>query len=205
MRTQANSAVCNFFALLKDDTVRKIDLLQAITNNIKSCFIDNSTKLMDSETEEILFDGNFNIDGNEVLYVEFPLSDTLLEANTNSIGLNTLDISTDEIKSLFWIENNIYYFQNFDKRKLLQNKNVLFWNNSTYDKLSNDALIVENTVNAIYKNGKFYFKSGNYIQSYSITLVKRCKDLLSHIGRIFPYKNVFLSVSLTQQLTNHEL
>lgn len=46
---------------------------------------------------------------------------------------------------------------------------------------------------------------GNYIQSYSITLVKRCKDLLSHIGRIFPYKNVFLSVSLTQQLTNHEL
>lgn len=85
MRTQANSAVCNFFALLKDDTVRKIDLLQAITNNIKSCFIDNSTKLMDSETEEILFDGNFNIDGNEVLYVEFPLSDTLLEANTNSI------------------------------------------------------------------------------------------------------------------------
>ena len=158
MRTQANSAVCNFFALLKDDTVRKIDLLQAITNNIKSCFIDNSTKLMDSETEEILFDGNFNIDGNEVLYVEFPLSDTLLEANTNSIGLNTLDISTDEIKSLFWIENNIYYFQNFDKRKLLQNKNVLFWNNSTYDKLSNDALIVENTVNAIYKNGKFYFK-----------------------------------------------
>lgn len=159
MRTQANSAVCNFFALLKDETVRKIDLLQAITNNIKSCFIDNSTKLMDSETEEILFDGNFNIDGNEVLYVEFPLSDTLLEANTNSIGLNTLDISTDEIKSLFWIENNIYYFQNFDKRKLLQNKNVLFWNNSTYDKLSNDALIVENTVNAIYKNGKFYFKS----------------------------------------------
>ena len=48
-------------------------------------------------------------------------------------------------------------------------------------------------------------KFGNYIQSYSITLVKRCKDLLSHIGRIFPYKNVFLSVSLTQQLTNHEL
>lgn len=36
---------------------------------------------------------------------------------------------------------------------------MYFWNNSTYDKLSNDALIVENTVNAIYKNGKFYFKS----------------------------------------------
>ena len=138
MRTQANSAICNFFALLKDDTVRKIDLLQAITNNIKSCFIDNSTKLINSETEEILFDGNFNIDGNEVLYVEFPLSDALLEANTNSIGLNTLDITKDEIKSLFWIENDTYYFQNFDKRKLLQNKNVLFWNNTTYDKLSNN-------------------------------------------------------------------
>ena len=61
----------------------------------------------------------------------------------------------------------------------------------------------ESLINA----GLIYYKSckGNYIQSYSITLVKRCKDLLSHIGRIFPYKNVFLSVSLTQQLTNHEL
>ncbi|NDW12674.1 DUF4868 domain-containing protein [Bacteroides sp. 214] len=151
--------ICSFFALLRNDTVKKIDLLQSITNDIKTVFIENSTNLINSETEEILFDGNFNIDGNEILYVEMALPEAVIEASTNSIGIETLNISTDDIKALFWIENGMYYFQNFDKRKLLQNKNVLFWSDSTYHKFSSNALIVENAVNAIYKDGKFYFNS----------------------------------------------
>ncbi|MEA1847630.1 hypothetical protein U9K52_01790 [Chryseobacterium sp. MHB01] len=154
-----NSTPCNFFAILKDDSVRKIDLLQSITENIKNVFLNNATSIMTSDTEEILFDGNFKIDGDEVLYVEMDLPENVLEANTNAIGLQVLDITTDDIKTLFWIEDDIYYFQNFDKRKLLQNKNVIFYSGTTYHKLKEDALIVENMVNAIYKDGKFYFKS----------------------------------------------
>ncbi len=116
-------------------------------------------RIMTAETEEILFDGNFKIDGDEVLYVEMSLSENLIEANANAIGLGILDINRDDIKTLFWIENDVYYFQNFDKRKLLQNKNVIFFSGTTYHKLDEDALIVENMVNAIYKDGKFYFKS----------------------------------------------
>jgi hypothetical protein len=114
---------------------------------------------MNSETEEILFDGNFKIDGDEVLYVEMSLSENLIEANYNAIGLEILDITKDDIKTLFWIENDVYYFQNFDRRKLLHNKNVIFYSGTTYHKLNEDALIVDNMVNAIYKDGKFYFKS----------------------------------------------
>ncbi|MBE4948264.1 DUF4868 domain-containing protein [Chryseobacterium culicis] len=154
-----NSTPCNFFAILKDDSVRKIDLLQSITENIKNVFLNNATSIMTSDTDEILFDGNFKIDGDEVLYVEMDLPENVLEANTNAIGLEVLDITKDDIKTLFWIEDDIYYFQNFDKRKLLQNKNVIFYSGTTYHKLEEDALIVENMVNAIYKDGKFYFKS----------------------------------------------
>lgn len=154
-----SSTPCNFFAILKDDSIKKIDLLQSITESIKNVFITNAATIINSETEEILFDGNFNIDGNEILYVEMTLSDNLVEANSNTIGLEVLDISRDDIKALFWIENEVYYFQNFDKRKLLQNKNVIFYSGTTYHKLREDALIVENMVNAIYKDGKFYFKS----------------------------------------------
>lgn len=114
---------------------------------------------MSSDTEKILFDGNFKIDGDEVLYVEMSLSNDLIEANSNAIGLEVLDITKDDVKTLFWIENDIYYFQNFDKRKLLQNKNVIFYSGRTYHRLNEDALIVENMVNAIYKECKFYFKS----------------------------------------------
>ncbi|WP_171032563.1 Kiwa anti-phage protein KwaB-like domain-containing protein [Chryseobacterium indologenes] len=133
--------------------------MQSITENIKNVFLNNATSIMTSDTEEILFDGNFKIDGDEVLYVEMDLPENVLEANTNAIGLEVLDITKDDIKTLFWIEDDIYYFQNFDKRKLLQNKNVIFYSGTTYHKLKEDALIVENMVNAIYKDGKFYFKS----------------------------------------------
>jgi hypothetical protein len=150
---------CNFFAILKDDTVRKIELLQTITYDIRNVFVTSGNSILNEDVEEILFDGNFNIQDEEILYVELQLSDNVIEANTNPIGLQDLNLITDDIKTLFWVENNVYYFQNFDKRKLLQNKNVIFWENNTYNKLENNALIVDNIVNAIYKENRLYFKS----------------------------------------------
>ena len=153
------NVTCNFFAILKDDTVRKIDLLQTITADIRNVFINIGNAFLNEDVEEILFDGNFNIQDEEILYVELELPENVVESSTNPIGLQVLNIATDDIKALFWIEDDVYYFQNFDKRKLLQNKNVIFWDKDTFDKLTNNALIVDNMVNAIYKNNRFYFKS----------------------------------------------
>jgi len=150
---------CNFFAILKDNSIRKIDLLKEITIDIKKTFVNIGNSILNDEIEEILFDGNFNIQDEEILYVEMELPENVLESATNPIGFHTLNLLTDEIKTLFWVENNVYYFQNFDKRKLLQNKNVIYWDKNTFNKLENDALIVDNIVNAIFKNNKFYFKS----------------------------------------------
>lgn len=153
------NSTCNFFAILKDDTVRKIDLLQTITSDIKNVFVNIGNSMLNDNVEEILFDGNFNVQDEEILYVEMELPEDIVEVASNPIGFNTLNLTTDDIKTIFWIESNVYYFQNFDKRKLLQNKNVIFWDNTTYNKLENNALIVDNVVNGIYKEGKFYFKS----------------------------------------------
>ncbi len=153
------NSTCNFFAILKDDTIRKIDLLQSITSDIRNVFINVGHSILNDEVEEILFDGNFIIEDEEILYVALNLPDNVTEANTNPIGLHALNLATDDIKTLFWVENNVYYFQNFDKRKLLQNKNVIFWDNNTFDRLTSNALIVDNIVNAIHKEGKLYFKS----------------------------------------------
>lgn len=151
--------ICNFFAILKDDTVRKIDLLQTITSDIREVFVDINNSILNNDVEEILFDGNFNIQDEEILYVELELPANVIEASKNPIGTNVLNLATDDIKTLFWVEDNVYYFQNFDKRKLLQNRNVIYWDKTTFNKLSNNALIVDNIINAIHKNNKFYFKS----------------------------------------------
>lgn len=150
---------CNFFAMLKDDTIRKINLLQTITADIRSVFINIGNSILNEDVEEILFDGNFNIQDEEILYVALQLPENVIEASTNPIGLEVLNLATDDIKTLFWVEDNIYYFQNFDKRKLLQNKNVIFWDRNTFNKLQNNALIVDNIVNSIHKNDRLYFKS----------------------------------------------
>lgn len=150
---------CNFFAILKDDSIRKIDLLQNITADIRNVFVNIGNSILNDDVEEILFDGNFNIENDEILFVNMELPANVIETSSNPIGLQELNLSVDDIKTLFWVENDVYYFQNFDKRKLLQNKNVIFWDNTTFAKLTNDALIVDNIVNAIYKNDKFYFKS----------------------------------------------
>lgn len=150
---------CNFFAILRDNSIRKIDLLQNITNEIRNIFIDNSLYLMDEDTQEIKFDGNYAVQEEEVLFVDLILPENIIEAKNNPIGLNVLNLDTDDVKALFWVENDVYYFQNFDNRKLLRNKNVIFYDNNSYNKLVENALIVENVVNAIHKNDKLYFKS----------------------------------------------
>jgi hypothetical protein len=153
------NTTCNFFAILKDNSIRKIDLLQNITNEIRNIFIDNSLFLMDEDTLEIKFDGNYAVQEEEVLFVDLILPENIIEAKNNPIGLNVLNLDTDDVKALFWVENDVYYFQNFDNRKLLRNKNVIFYDNNSYNKLVENALIVENVVNAIHKNDKLYFKS----------------------------------------------
>jgi hypothetical protein len=150
---------CNFFAILTDDTIKKIDLLQTITNDIRSVFINIGSLMLAADVEPILFDGNYNTKDEEISYVEMELGENIVEANNNPIGLQELNIESDDIKTLFWVEDNIYYFQNFDKRKLLQNRNIIFWDKTTFNKLTTTALIVDNSVNAIYKDKKFYFKS----------------------------------------------
>lgn len=150
---------CNFFAILKDGTVRKINLLQNITASIRNIFLDCGAVIMNDDTEEILFDGNYAIQEEEILYVEMGLPENIEEASNNAIGIEVLNLETDNIKTIFWYEDGVYYFQNFDNRKLLRNRSVIYWDNNTYNKLEENALIVDNIVNAIYKNNKFYFKS----------------------------------------------
>lgn len=150
---------CNFFAVLKDNSIRKIDLLQNITNDIRKIFIESGIDFMDEDTHEIKFDGNYAVQEEEILYVDLELPESIKEAPNNPIGIDVLNLGKDEVKALFWTENDIYYFQNFDNRKLLKNKNVIFYDKNSYNKLVEDALIVENNINAIHKNGKFYFKS----------------------------------------------
>ena len=148
----------NFFAMLHDGSVRKIALVQNIENSIRDVFIVYGLALTAGKDEEE-FDGNYKIEMDEVFFVTMVLPPEFGDVSNNPIGIPILDLQNDRVKALFWFENNEYYFQNFDNRKMLQNKNVIYYDNQTFTRLTQNAFIVDNTVNAVYKNDRFYFTS----------------------------------------------
>ena len=148
----------NFFAMLDDCSVRRIGLLQNIENSIRDSFMKYGPGIVE-EKEQIEFNGNYKIDEDEVLYVKMKLPAAFQDIENNPIQIPELDIKNNRIKALIWYENGVYYFQNFDDRKMLRHRNVLFFNNQTFDKLTSDAFIVENRVNAVFKHDRYYFQS----------------------------------------------
>ncbi|WP_179091358.1 Kiwa anti-phage protein KwaB-like domain-containing protein [[Flexibacter] sp. ATCC 35208] len=155
--TQKNN---DFYALLENGEVKKVGLDPAATDSFGNIFITNGEALM--AMDKISFDGNSLLDVDEVYVIKpFALPKELDAAVANPLGLELLDLKHDKIKSIFWYDSNNkrYYFQNFDRRKLLINKHLLFFSNGLFRELKDDVLMVDNTVNAIYEGGQFFFHS----------------------------------------------
>jgi RNAse (barnase) inhibitor barstar len=154
----------NFFALLKDGAVRKITLNQKISAEIKKIFIDATVDFKSLNVEEIEFDGNYRVDPDEILFINFTLPDAINKAIINPISIQILNLEKDEIQALYWVEQKkdktpIIYFQNFDTRKVLKNKHILTYSTNTYTKLDASAFIVDETISAIFEDKKLFFKS----------------------------------------------
>lgn len=147
----------NFFAILMDGEVRRISLVQDVEENVRAVFVGGGQIFID-ENEEVEFDGSWKLDDDEIFFVPMNMGD-YKDVVDNPINIPILDLRNEAIRALFWYENQLFYFQNFDSRKLLQNRNVIVYNRQTYDRLRDDAFIIDNMVSAVHQNGKFYFRS----------------------------------------------
>jgi len=195
------------FAVLKNDTVCKISLLQNIVPDIRKVFVDAGNVVYNDQTELVLFDGNYVVEEGQILYVEYVLPDSLKAAIANPIGLPQLNLNDNQVKCLVWVENpgkkdQTVYFQNFDKRRLLKNKTVLFADKNTYGAFKENAFVIEESVSAIHDNGKLLFVSytnANKVYSlsdfYAAATNKDIEDFSKH-------KKISLDVQWFQDNTN---
>ncbi len=151
------------YALLKDDQVRYIDLADEIIESTRELFVNAAKKLMEGMPEEVEFYGNYIIrEGEEeISYVTMQLPEGFSDIPDNQQGITTLDIENDEIKSLFWYENGEFLFQIFSTGNLLESKYIVKFlqEEHTFNKLTEKAFIINSKIQAIYKEGKLYFKS----------------------------------------------
>lgn len=158
--------VNNFYAILEDGTVRNINLTQAIIPGVRDIFVNSGELIAGPDKDLVPFTGNYKIEEDEVLYVEMALPENVAEVSVNALGIQTLNLNQDPIKTLFWYENGVYYFQNFDNRRLLRNRNVIVYSGNTYTRLEENAFIIEPHINAVYRERRFYFP--NYANANKI-------------------------------------
>lgn len=153
----------HLYALLSNGQLRYIDLADEIVESTQNLFVSAAEELMNNETELVLFDGRYVIrdDENEISYIEMELPLEFNNIPDNQQGITTLDIENDNIKSLFWYHEGAYLFQIFSNGNLLENKYVVrfFQEQHNFNRMTDKAFIINNKIQAIYKNGRLYFKS----------------------------------------------
>lgn len=155
-----------FYALIKDEEglkVRLIDLAEDIVESTKEIFINAARELLSDGTEAVEFDGQYVIreEDDEIAYITMPLPESFADVPQNQQGITLLDIEHDAIKSLFWYEEGEYYFQLFNSANLLENKYIVKYlqEQHTFNRFTEKAFVINNKIQAIYKNGRLYFKS----------------------------------------------
>jgi len=151
------------YALLKNGELRYIDLADEIVESTEELFVNAARELIDNETELIKFDGRYVIrdDENEISYIELALPEAFNDIPDNQQGITTLDVENDDIKSLVWYHDGALLFQMFTSGNLLESKYVVKFlqEEHTFNRLTEKAFIINNKIQAIHKDGKFYFKS----------------------------------------------
>lgn len=149
------------FFILTDGSIRKVLLTDEAVRDIVALWEPSYTKFVRDEITEVAFDGSYKPDKDEVLYVTMGLPDSFADIPDNTNNYNEVAIPGDSIKTICLYHDGNYYFQNFMNNYILKTSNIpLIWSGDTFKKFDEQkAFTIEETVNAIYHNGKLYFRS----------------------------------------------
>lgn len=160
-----------FFRLV-DGSIRKVLLSNEAVEDIVALWEPSYTKFISEDIKEVTFDGSYKPDDDEVLYVTMDLPEPFADIPYNTNNYNEIAIPEDKIKTVCLFHDGNYYFQNFMNNYIVKASNIaLFWSGDTYRKFEEKkAFTIEETVNAIYHGGKFYFRSyANAKQIFDLT------------------------------------
>lgn len=149
------------FFLLNDGSIRKVLLTNEVVQDIVELWERSYSQFISDEISEVAFDGSYKPDKEEVLYVTMDLPECFADIPNNTNNYNEIVIPGDRIKTVCLYHDGNYFFQNFMNNYIVKASNIaLIWSNNTYKKLDEQkAFTIEETVNAIYHNGKLYFRS----------------------------------------------
>ena len=149
------------FFMLSDGSIRKMMLTDEAVQSIVELWVQSYHRFISDDIEQIEFSGSYNPGKEEVLYVTMPLPDSFADIPNNTNNYNEVAIPGDRIKTVCLYHDGDYYFQNFMNNYILKATNIpLIWSNNTFKIFDEQkAFTIEEAVNAIYHDGKLFFRS----------------------------------------------
>lgn len=149
------------FFMLSDGSIRKVLLTHEVVQDIVALWERSYSQFISDDITEVMFDGSYKPDKEEVLFVPMDLPASFADIPGNTNNYNEIAIPGDTIKTICLYHEGNYYFQNFLNNYIVKASNIaLFWSDNTFKKFNEQkAFTIEETVNAIYHEGKLYFRS----------------------------------------------
>ncbi len=149
------------FFMLTDGSIRRVLLTEETVQDIVALWERSYAKFISDDIEEVAFNGSYKPDKEEVLYVTMDLPACFADIPNNTNNYNEIVIPGESIKTVCLYHDGSYYFQNFMNNYILKTTNIpVIWSGNTFKKFEEQkAFTIEETVNAIYHNGKLYFRS----------------------------------------------
>lgn len=149
------------FFMLIDGSIRKVLLTNEVVHDIVTLWKRSYAEFISDDIAEVSFDGSYKPDKEEVLVVKMDLPTCFEDIPNNTNNYNEIAIPGDKIKTVCLYHDGNYYFQNFMNNYIVKASNIaLVWSDNTFKKFNDQkAFTIEGTVNAIYHDGKLYFRS----------------------------------------------
>lgn len=162
------------FVLLKDDTVKKLELAKDVQLSICSTFSIGVINLL--EKDEIEFDGSYKPHDDECLFIRcFDLLEDIRNAIRDPIGIESFNPFKDDeivdIKAIFVgsykkTDNEEIFdvaFQKFKKEQHIQPTHYnLFYSEGTFRQEKNKGLSITDAIDCIFINDNLKFSSFYY-------------------------------------------
>ena len=80
----------NFFAILEDGDFRLISALPPVEAFVRGVFVNIGDAMIQGK-EEVLFNGNYHIEADQILYVEMDISESFDDVINNPAGIPVLN------------------------------------------------------------------------------------------------------------------
>lgn len=190
---------------------KRIRMDASVQNEVEDLFTQQETSFFEGITDEVLFDGRWRPDANEILTIDSPPEATFFEAtiNKNASSVDDIDIAgfaEEGIRAIFTgstsSDQNRVLVQRFTAGQILSRARSYFSVGNTFRRFEQPVFSLDHSLTCIIEGGTIKFKSMHKMRSiinmtdiYRAATDDEVRDFASHANFVVGNIDAFVETS----------